>query len=379
MATKKLFGALLLSVLFAFTSCIQEEALNAECDIIAFDETWLEENKSLFSATPIIPNSLPTELFVYFKEGTSIDTIKSKEPRFKLTHGATIEKTDTTDNGNNGIIISYRTTSQDGMYHRDYKVYLTVRTWIKRGKPFSFESYEPEQKGRYNIWYEEDDGTKLYWWASGNAGIAIINPKTYPTEVEENGYNGKCVKLETCKTNKTAATYGGMPIAAGNIFLGEFDSSNAMGNALASTRFGLQIVPGKPHSLRGWYKYTPGETFTNKAQEIIYERRDTCAIYSVLYEVDATNFVPLNGSNVLSDECIVMVAELDNPGEPQEWTEFEIPYVTRNGKTFDAEKLKNGEYAITVVASSSKDGAHFEGAIGSRLYVDELEIIWEDE
>jgi hypothetical protein len=31
------------------------------------------------------------------------------------------------------------------------------------------------------------------------------------------------------------------------------------------------------------------------------------------------------------------------------------------------------------VASSSKDGASFEGAVGSTLYIDELAIEWETE
>ena len=35
-------------------------------------------------------------------------------------------------------------------------------------------------------------------------------------------------------------------------------------------------------------------------------------------------------------------------------------------------------YAIAVVASSSKDGAFFEGAVGSTLFVDEIKIEWEN-
>ena len=107
-------------------------------------------------------------------------------------------------------------------------------------------------------------------------------------------------------------------------------------------------------------------------------RRDACSIYSVLFEVDPENFVPLDGSNITSSDRIVLIAEMQNPDEPTEWTKFEIPFESRNGKEFDYEKLANNEYAITVVASSSKDGALFEGAIGSTLYVDELKIEWEE-
>ena len=169
-----------------------------------------------------------------------------------------------------------------------------------------------------------------------------------------------------------------MPIAAGNIFIGEFKSENATKKPLEATRFGLTIVPCKPVSLTGYYKYTAGDVFTNKESEEIAGRRDTCSIYSVLYEVDPAKVVPLDGSNILSDDRIVMIAELKNPGEPAEWTSFEIPFMETNGNAFDWVKLEKGEYAITVVASSSKGGAFFEGAVGSTLLVDEIKINWEN-
>ena len=98
---------------------------------------------------------------------------------------------------------------------------------------------------------------------------------------------------------------------------------------------------------------------------------------AVLFEADPKKFEPLNGANVTSSDRIVLIAEMQNPGEPTEWERFEIPFEPKNGKEFDYEKLANNEYAITVVASSSKDGAFFEGAIGSTLLVDEIRIVWE--
>ena len=41
------------------------------------------------------------------------------------------------------------------------------------------------------------------------------------------------------------------------------------------------------------------------------------------------------------------------------------------------ERLKSGKYAIAVVATSSRQGAYFEGAIGSVLWVDELRVVWQ--
>ncbi|MGN1253611.1 MAG: PCMD domain-containing protein, partial [Prevotella sp.] len=48
-----------------------------------------------------------------------------------------------------------------------------------------------------------------------------------------------------------------------------------------------------------------------------------------------------------------------------------------NGKTFDINKMIQGKYSIAIVASSSKDGAKFQGAVGSTLYIDEFHINYE--
>ena len=361
-----------------FTSCIQEEAPNAECDIVSVDEAWLEENKEILSGTPLISNS---SVRFYVKDSTNIEYIKTLDPKFNLTPGASIKKEDAiAENGERGIILYYTTTSEDGVYSKLYEVSFTKQTVIDRNTVFGFENHSI--KGKYAVWYEIDaSGTQLNWWSSGNAGFSMSGmgktPNDFPTTVDSTGVEGCCVKL----TTRSTGTFGKMmkmPIAAGNIFLGEFLTANATKKPLEATRFGLSIVPSRPLSLTGYYKYTPGEVFTDKTLTEQPERRDTCAIYSVLYEIDPANIVTLDGSNVLSSERIVLVAQLENPGEPSQWTPFDVEYKAVNGKKFDQQKLENGEYAITVVASSSKEGAFFEGAIGSTLCVDEIKIIWDN-
>ncbi|MBQ8695422.1 MAG: PCMD domain-containing protein [Bacteroidaceae bacterium] len=383
MTNKKIFGAMLLTILSVLTSCIREEAPNAECDIIAVKGTWLESNKEILSGSPIISNN---DIMFYVKEETSIETLKQLDPEFELTYGALIVKENRIEeNGSRGIYLYYRTTSEDGAWSKTYRVSFTKQTVIDVNAVFGFENFElnqPAPKGKYNVWHEVDaNGTRLNWWASGNAGFSFTGkgktPADFPTSSDSAGFKGCCIKLTTRDTG-SFGKMAGMPIAAGNIFLGEFISANAMREPLAATRFGLAIAPSKPLTLTGHYRYTPGEIFTDKAKEEVAGRRDTCAIYSVLYEIDPGNIVTLDGSNVLSSDRIVLVAELKNPGEPDEWTSFEIPYVPANGKVFDWQKLEKGEYAITVVASSSKGGAFFEGAVGSTLYVDELKINWDN-
>ena len=60
--------------------------------------------------------------------------------------------------------------------------------------------------------------------------------------------------------------------------------------------------------------------------------------------------------------------------QANEWTRFEMFF---EGKDADDEELSEKKFNLALVFSSSKDGALFEGAIGSTLYVDEVEISFE--
>lgn len=43
--------------LTTFTSCIKDEPLNAECDIVSVQSEWLEAHKTLFRGEPIVKNN----------------------------------------------------------------------------------------------------------------------------------------------------------------------------------------------------------------------------------------------------------------------------------------------------------------------------------
>ena len=80
----------------------------------------------------------------------------------------------------------------------------------------------------------------------------------------------------------------------------------------------------------------------------------------------------------MTSDRIVLLANLENPAETSKWQQFNIPFELVNGKNFDYGKLANDEYAIAIVASSSKDGDLFEGAVGSTLFIDEFKLTWEE-
>lgn len=374
-------------LLGCFTSCIQDEPLNAECDITGVDSVWLGQHKQMIIGEPIVTND---HVSFSIQQGTDRSALA---PKFYLAEGArltmTVDGQEVDANGATRDFTSpqqYTVHSQDGKWHKTYTVAFYYPTPI--GK-LSFEHFELDPTKRFHVWFEVDtndhQNPRRDYWASGNGAYAITGmgkkPELYPTTNAALGVEGNCVKLETRPTGSFGQA-AKLPIAAGNLFIGQFDPYNAMREPRKATAFGLQLVGGKPVKpvkLTGYYKYKAGEIFTDAHYEVCPDRKDTADIYSVIYEVNPQKFVALNGDDVLTSDRIVMMARIADPGEPAEWKRFEEPFRLLPGKTFSDERLRNDGYAITVVCTSSRKGAYFEGAVGSTLYVDELRVVWEGE
>lgn len=364
------------------SSCIKDEALNAECDITGVEAAWLEANRGILLGEPLVGN---THVSFSIQKGTDRSALA---PRFELTPGASLTaRIDGTEVEANGLTRNfsspqiYTTTSEDGNWTKQYTVSFSYPQPIAT---CSFEHYELDKTGRYQVWYEVDDGDsenpRRDYWSTGNAGFALTGmgttPADYPSVSDPLGVKGNCVKLVT----RATGSFGDgvrMPIAAGNLFIGEFRVGQAMLRPRQATRFGLQLVGGRPLRFEGYYKYKAGDVFTDINKKEHPELKDMADIYAVVYEVDPANFVALNGDDVLSSPRIVALARIDDPGEPGEWTFFSEPFRPMNGKSFDEQHLRTDGYAIAIVATSSRQGAYFEGAVGSTLYVDELHIVWE--
>lgn len=347
----------------SFASCIQDEALNAEADILT-----CEVGGDILNREPIIEND---KITLMINQGADITNIA---PTFTLTPGATI-------NPANGVARDFTTpqiytvTSEDGKWKKEYEV---IASFTGITTEYTFDQYRLNGREQYYIFYETNSaGKEIMTWASGNEGFAFTGikatPEEYPTTFAPNGVHGSCLKLETKETGELGSMLK-MPIAAGNLFMGSFTVN--IGNILKATKFGVPFNH-IPTYFTGYYKYKAGKVFTVKGQPV-EGRKDICDIYGIFYETD-DKVQTLDGSNMFTHPNLVSIARIEHPQESDTWIQFTLPFKPVGDKEIDLAKLKNGKYNIALVFSSSIKGDLFEGAVGSTLYIDEVTLGYVDE
>lgn len=380
---KKYFLLFLLSANL-FASCIKDEPLNAECDITS---AWVEGliYKPFFyqpNTDMRIDNVLTSQDHITFIV-RRLNLMPKVPVHFQLTPGATISPANgSAQNFRKGPVV-YTVTSEDGAWQRQYTV--EFREAELPTLEYSFENVDLKKEDylffnyKFYTWYETDEkGKRVNLWSSGNQGFGMGNsnlaPEEYPTTPDDNGFKGRCVKLTTLSAGPLAAAVKKY-IAAGNLFIGSFDVNRALTESLRSTLMGDgNAFTQEPVKVTGYYKYQPGEIFTdqnNNQQPGIVDQAD---IYAVLYRNQDTNGnkIVLDGGNVLTSPYIVRRARMESLPATDQWTPFEMYF--DEVAPIDPQLLQARGYNLALVFSSSKDGALFRGAVGSTLYIDEVTL-----
>lgn len=374
---KKIFYLLVnLMLVASLASCIKDEAPNAECDItgVSFG------SPDILNRAPVISNER-----VLIMVNTNVN-VTALAPIFTLTPGATIQP-------ENGTVRNFTTpqeyvvTSEDGEWHKTYVVDVQRPGSINLKYDFEHVRQVSALSGAasYDVFYEVgSDGKESLTWASANAAFALTlqgsTPNTFPTYQAIDGERGKCLALTTRSTGTFGQTVK-KPLAAGNLFLGEFAMANALAKPLEATHFGTTFL-SVPLAISGLYKYFPGKEYCKMGSDgkltPVDGVTDKFNIYAVFFEVTA-DMQWLDGTNVLAADNpnIIAVAEIENADPASVWTEFNIPFIFRDGKEVDPELLAAGRYSISIVMTSSREGDYFEGAIGSSLFVDDLVLLCE--
>lgn len=211
------------------------------------------------------------------------------------------------------------------------------------------------------VWYPNASDADPFW-GTGNPGAAsFIGNLTEPTD---ESISGKAALLET----KNAI----IKLGAGNLFTGDFQLDGLNG----LLHFGRPFT-SFPTALRLYYKYT--STTINMIGDNVGDlasmkgESDICHIYIALSDKSEPYEIRNNPSKRQlfdkDDANIIAYGEFSSNQSTSSYKQIEIPleyrYTNRTPKY------------IIIVASSSKYGDYYIGGVGSKLWLDEMELVYE--
>lgn len=266
------------------------------------------------------------------------------------------------------------------VYKKDAESYASAET------TFTTEDTPALPNGNLDEWYQK--GKTWYacseayftsngssWWDSGNTGTSTM--KKNPTQG-----NSTIVHTSDGKSAELKSQFVGLAgiagqFAAGNLYAGKF--IELVGTKGAKIDFG-QPFTVRPSALKGWFKYTSGKidyvgpNTPQDANIVKGQTDDLCSIFIALttkaFLVDNTDlgtFVDWN-----KDPAVIAYGELpaSEAVTTADWKEFNIQLKYRD--------LQTKPTHIVIVCSSSKYGDYFTGSTSSVMYIDDMELVYDE-
>ena len=212
-------------------------------------------------------------------------------------------------------------------------------------------------------------------WGTGNPGTQLLDIlTTTPYEVTD---QNTAVRMETKFNGPLPAAFG-TPISAATIYIGKFNTENIdPSDPRAAIDFGSPFT-GRPKAFTLDYTYQPGPENQDRNQGPL-PYSDQCDIYLLLEVRNQSSVKRLGTAWFRSDAAVGNFEEIEVP----------VVYGELDSSFPDFMKPADGSYVsadsaqfvlpthVTFVASSSFDGDNFAGAVGSLLFIDNLELIYE--
>ncbi len=258
--------------------------------------------------------------------------------------------------------VTFVVSSQSGDWHRTYTVNI-INTILTNS---DFEQWQGSGSG--NNYYETPVG-----WSTANNGVRIIHGMgvpdlEFPTYKTDEAFSGRyAVAMCTRLGGQTSMVPN---LISGSLFLGYLGNVTllTLANPLLLTKFGVPYTKTSqlPDSLIGYLRYIPGTDYQDPRGNICPDSTDRCSFYAVLFEGSE----PLDGTNIQSSERIIAIAKYDykTPLSSTTYTRIALPFVYRK-------PVPQGvPLQYSVIASSSSKGDLYEGAAGSMLYLDAVQI-----
>lgn len=206
-------------------------------------------------------------------------------------------------------------------------------------------------------------------WATANEGVTTLSVEDTNTTRIPRTDGTYAAKLKTIPAPALVR------LAAATIFTGTFDKDAALANPTnprAAVNFGTPFT-SRPKAVKFEYKYTPGAENRDAAGTLL-QYSDQADIY-LLLEVRSGETASRLATAWFRDSTAIT-----------EWkdTTIELSYGELPAGTPQWQIPENGLYAsptaapshLSFVASSSCKGDFFEGAVGSELSIDNIELIY---
>ena len=248
-----------------------------------------------------------------------------------------------------------------------YQCRVSVDGVAGAAQSFTTAPATPLENGGFENWYLDD---KAYvpnakgssFWGSGNSGAAsFIGNLTTPTS---DAVSGQAALLESKDAH--------LKLGAGNIFTGDFklDGMNGI------LHFG-QPFTAFPTALRLYYKYT-SKDIDRIGDEVgtlenLQGRPDSCHIYIALSDKSEPYEIRTRPSERKmfnkNDANIIAYGEFISAQTISSYQQITIPLEYRATN-------RTPKY-IVIVCTASKYGDYFIGGMGSTLWLDEMELIYE--
>lgn len=226
---------------------------------------------------------------------------------------------------------------------------------------FNFDSWYKDGKE----WYPNADLGDNYFWDSGNKGANTVSEVNPTTPEETFVVKGKAVKMES--------KYVVVAFAGGNIYSGSFGKASiSITNPGASINFGRPYT-SRPTALHGWYSYAPVAIDRVKSPyEDLAGTMDIGKIYIALTDWGSSFEVNTSTQKFFNpeDPAVIAYGELEiTENSNGEYKEFTV--------NLDYRDLERKPTHVLLVATASKYADYFTGGVGSTLYIDEFEFIFE--
>lgn len=284
-------------------------------------------------------------------------------------------------------IVSGLTSSTEYNYRLNYVDGAKNYTSIEG--TFTTEAATVLPNGNMDSWYkdnrtwypvsETDYNVSGSFWDSSNPGtttgagaLVNVNP-TQGSSTTVHTAGGQSAELKS--QYASFASIG--KFAAGSLYTGKFNS--LVGTSGAKIDFG-QKFSSRPSGLKGWFHYTNGKIDYrgDNTPEGVAEigTDDLCSIYMVIAKQphqlnnnDASTFFDFeNDPNIIAYGSMPDSEAGSTNGS---WKDFNVKLTYK-----DITPLN--EYYLIIVCSSSKYGDYFTGSTGSTMYIDDMELIYDE-